>query len=309
MRSSIILMLQYNLFGVPFVGSDICGFNGATTRALCQRWSELGAFYPFSRNHNADGTPEQDPGVWPEVAEAARKALTVRYTLLPTLYTLFFKHVTEGSTVVRALFHEFPLDATARNIDRQFLWGSGILISPVLEEGVTQLEAYFPSGARWFDYYTGSEVPTGQQTLDAPLDHINVHVRGGGVYPTQAPALNTVLSRQNPFGLIIALSQDGTASGKLYVDDGDSIDPQNSGLYFLADYQVRNRLLLAIVEHNGYSGIQGQVLDNIRLLGAGTVTSVTVNGQPHSSFQQVGEEVKITELNLPVDSEFFIVFQ
>ena len=59
--------------------------------------------------------------------------------------------------------------------------------------------------------------------MDAPLDHINVHVRGGGVYPTQEPALNTNLARQNPFGLIVALDQSGKAQGSVVVDDGESL--------------------------------------------------------------------------------------
>jgi alpha-glucosidase (family GH31 glycosyl hydrolase) len=60
-------------------------------------------------------------------------------------------------------------------------------------------------------------------TLGAPFGFINLHVRGGNILPTQEPALNTVISRQNPFGLIVALDDNNSAQGGIYYDDGDSI--------------------------------------------------------------------------------------
>ena len=57
-----------------------------------------------------------------------------RYTLLPYLYTLFYQSHTQGTTVIRSLMLEFPTDMTARTIDKQFLWGSALLITPVLTD-------------------------------------------------------------------------------------------------------------------------------------------------------------------------------
>ena len=96
------------------------------------------------------------------------------------------------------------------------------MVSPVLEEGATQKVIYFPK-ARWFSYHDGFEV-SGRGNLiaaDAPLDFINLHLRGGLIYPTQEPAMNTELSRQNPFGLIVALDEEDKAAGSMYYDDGD----------------------------------------------------------------------------------------
>jgi lysosomal alpha-glucosidase len=138
------------------MGADICGFNGNTTKSLCNRWTQLGAFYPFSRNHNTDDGIDQDPvAMGPEVTTSARKALSVRYRLLPYLYTLFWGAHIKGETVSRPLFFEFPDDPQTYDLDAQFLWGPALMIVPVLEENAVEVAAYLPKGV-WYDFYTKS---------------------------------------------------------------------------------------------------------------------------------------------------------
>ncbi|MFX8856433.1 TIM-barrel domain-containing protein, partial [Acinetobacter baumannii] len=89
-------LLDFNLFSVPMIGSDICGFYQDTTEELCARWIEVGAFYPFSRDHNANHWLPQELYRWETVAEAGRRALAMRYQLLPYYYSLFYQSHSEG---------------------------------------------------------------------------------------------------------------------------------------------------------------------------------------------------------------------
>jgi len=93
-----------------------------------------------------------------------------------------------------------------------------------------------------YDYYTNYEETTrgSSKSLPAPLGTIPIHVRGGVVIPTQEPASNTVQSRKNPFGLIIALDDSGRASGSLYWDGGDTIQPLETGEYALLQFSVES---------------------------------------------------------------------
>uniref|UniRef100_A0A2K5LWI9 Maltase-glucoamylase 2 (putative) n=1 Tax=Cercocebus atys TaxID=9531 RepID=A0A2K5LWI9_CERAT len=251
---SIIGMMEFSLFGIPYTGADICGFFGDAEFEMCVRWMQLGAFYPFSRNHNNIGTRRQDPVAWNSTFEMlSRKVLETRYTLLPYLYTLMHKAHVEGSTVVRPLLHEFTDDRTTWDIDRQFMLGPAILISPVLETSTFEISAYFPR-ARWYDYSTGtSSQSTGQRKiLKAPLDHINLHVRGGYILPWQEPAMNTHSSRQNFMGLTVALDDNGKAEGQVFWDDGQSIDTYENGNYFLANFIAAQNILQIQTIHNKY---------------------------------------------------------
>ncbi|XP_010793816.1 sodium channel and clathrin linker 1-like [Notothenia coriiceps] len=181
------------------------------------------------------GGQRQDPVAWDDnFAQVSRDVLNIRYTLLPYLYTLMFEAHTKGSTVVRPLLHEFANDRNTWDIHKQFLWGPALLITPALDKGVTNVDGYVPN-TRWYDFYTAKDVGVRGKmvSMPTPLDHINLHIRGGYILPWQKPENTTLYSRRNPLGLIVALSDSGTAQGSFFWDDGEGI-----GFHFKA-----NRLL------------------------------------------------------------------
>lgn len=97
MQKSIPYILNFNMFGIPLAGADICGFSTNTTIELCARWQQLGSFYPFSRNHADLHAIDHDPAsMGGVVLTATKNALRTRYRLLPYFYTLFYKAHTKG---------------------------------------------------------------------------------------------------------------------------------------------------------------------------------------------------------------------
>ncbi|XP_077986810.1 lysosomal alpha-glucosidase-like [Glandiceps talaboti] len=317
MYYTVPAIINFNMFGIPMVGADICGFGGNTTEQLCQRWQQLGAFYPFSRNHNSLHSKDQDPTVFSEAMQAStRNALLIRYSLLPYLYTLFHKAHRGGYTVARPLFFEFPTDSKTYSIDTQFLWGEALMITPVLKENATSVEAYIPYDV-WYDYYTvivmslvfqGYQATMGSVVLDAPMDKINLHVRGGYIIPMQDPDLTTTASRKNKFALIVALS-DTKANGALFWDDGDTIDTYEKNLHEAMKFKAENSTITSSVVHDGYPESDSMVLGSVRVFGVpNKPTQVIANGQPAQFTYDSYMVLNITGMSLPMKTEFNITW-
>ncbi|CRG90688.1 alpha-glucosidase [Talaromyces islandicus] len=178
---------------------------------------------------------------------------------------------------------EFPDDPSLATVDRQFLLGPSLMIIPVLDQGATSVDGIFPGIARgeiWYDYYTPTEmnVQAGvNTTLDTPLGHIQLFIRGGSVLPLQQAALVTHDVRNTPWSLTVALSSNGTASGSLYVDDGESI-VQNATLN--ADFAAKTT---STNSGSLYATVSGNFQDtntlgNVTVLGVSSVGNVIFNG-------------------------------
>ncbi|DBA02135.1 TPA: hypothetical protein N0F65_011202 [Lagenidium giganteum] len=226
---SIPQMLNFGLYGIPMVGSDICGFAGDTTEELCARWTALGAFYPFSRNHNNLEAIPQETYLWESVTAIGQKFIGLRYRLLPYLYTLGYQAHVSGTPIARALFMEFPEDTNTHvspAVDRQFMLGNSLLITPVLTKGAKSVTGYLPAGT-WYNMFDHSRLESAGQSItwNVKLDDMPVLVRGGSILPMHQPALTSTAARESPYDILIAMpSNDDEAHGQLYLDDDEDIN-------------------------------------------------------------------------------------
>ena len=251
------IALQMGMQGMGYAHSDLGGFAGANLDdELYVRWLQYGVFNPIYRPH-AQEQVASEPVFRDVPTEAlAKKAIELRYQLLPYNYTLAFKNNQHGTPLMMPLFFEEPTDKQLETSSTTYLWGDNFLISPVLKSSLKEQQVYFPKNSNWYNFYTDEKVEGGQtKMVQLNKSTIPTYVRGGSFIPMIKTIQNTEAYNLKSLNLHFYFDNNVKESnGMLYNDDGLTRNAFEKGLFeilhFKSNYS-RNRLRIKIVDEIG----------------------------------------------------------
>ncbi len=226
--------LNFALSGIPYWTTDIGGFilgdnKSPEYRELFVRWFQYGTFCPIFRVHGTRTENQNELWSYGEQTQAIlTKFDTLRYRLLPYIYSLAWKVTNDHYTIMRPLVMDFPNDPRVLNIGDQFLFGPSILVNPVTEQAASSRHLYLPSG-QWIDFWTG-EPTTGGKAIDAPapLERLPLYVRAGSILPLGPGVEYATQMPQAAVELRVYPGADGDFV--LYEDEDDNYNYEN-GFY------------------------------------------------------------------------------
>lgn len=201
-RKQICAGVHMGICGIPWWTTDIGGFGGGDPenddfRELLVRWFQYGTFCPVMRLHgdripsspvyrengermlNTGGNNE----VWSfgdDAYEILKKYMNLREKMRPYTRELMKEAHEIGSPVIRGMFYEFPEDKICWELKDQYMYGSDILVAPIVEKDGRNRKVYLPEGALWKDIRDGKNYEGGQYIeVEAPLSYIPVFLRDG----------------------------------------------------------------------------------------------------------------------------------
>ncbi len=231
MKNSIALTLNLSVSGLPFNGPDVPGFGLHASAELMRAWYKLGFLFPFLRNHNQKGLPDQEP--WTRDAtttEIVTDYIRLRYKLLPMLYNLFLDQADSGEPILRPVWYH----DTAADFDRtddMFFVGPAILQAPFVELDTLTRDVHLPrhmNGARWLDLMAGNFVDAGSTVTKTNAAHTTpLFLASPSILPMQTGLRCNNRNDLTTVDLLLVLETGAQVRTIYRADDGISYDFEN----------------------------------------------------------------------------------
>ena len=204
--------LSFGLSGFSFWSHDMGGFVTASPEDIYRRWLPFGFLSSHTRAH---GAPPTEPWLISEsFTDAFRACAEMKYKLMPYVYAQAKDCSERGLPMVRALLVEFPEDPGAWLVEDEYMFGSQMLVAPLLESGNSRM-VYLPKG-KWIDYQNGKVYEGGYQTIEADKIPAIILVRDGSLIPHVPLAQRTDQIDWNAIELKVYKADAATCTGLLF---------------------------------------------------------------------------------------------
>jgi alpha-D-xyloside xylohydrolase len=211
--------LSFGLSGFTYWSHDVGGFVDRAPRDLYRRWLAFGVLTSHTRTH---GAPPREPWEYDEaLVEDFRRAVELKYTLMPYIYAQALDSSARGFPMLRTLFFEYPEDRNSWTIDDEYMFGSSLLVAPMMEEAKSR-KVYLPPGS-WIDYQTGKAYAGAawQDIAPGPIP-IVLLVKDHSVIPHLKVAQSTSLMDWNNVELrVFSTDNNAPASGLFSLPQGN----------------------------------------------------------------------------------------
>ncbi|MBD5233765.1 MAG: DUF5110 domain-containing protein [Bacteroidales bacterium] len=277
----------YAYWGHDLGGHQISDESLINDPELLLRWIQFGVFTPIFRTHaTKDGRIERR--VWTfSNFPSILKAIRLRYTIFPYLYTMARQTYDTGIGICRPLYYEYPDAEEAYRYEGEYFFGDDILVAPITEpaaDGTTTTKQLWLPEGNWWSVSTGELVKGGREfTMDFTAEQIPYFYRQGALIPLNPPTVMSMTERPSEMILDVVAGANGTAT--LYEDEGDNsnYDTEFATTTF-RHLSARNSEIITIEPRQGAEkGLVKGRSWTINLLGCLAPKSVKINGKTYSS--------------------------
>lgn len=189
--SHLLLNLQQlpglNMCGFLFSGADTGGFGSDTSEELLMRWIALSIFTPLFRNHTTWGSRNQECYRF-ENTEGFKQIISLRYRLIPYLYSEYLKCVTDDEMYFRPLGFDYEDDDMALTVEDQLMLGEGLMIAPVYSPNAVGRYVYLPEEMMYIRFKSATEYTTeimsaGHHYIECRLTEVPLFLKKGCILP------------------------------------------------------------------------------------------------------------------------------
>lgn len=292
--------LNYSISGMPYWTTDIGGFisggnlNDPKFRELFVRWFQFGAFSPIFRVHGTRNPDENE--LWsygPDAQKILTDYDTLRYRLLPYIYSQAWQVTSNHGTFMRPLVMDWRDDVNAQNTSDEYLFGPAILVSPVYTQGATTRSIYLPR-ATWYDFWTGDKLEGPQRiaAADAPLSKLPLYVRAGSIIPL-GPAMEWSTQKPaDPIELRIYPGADGDFT--FYEDANDGYEyTKGQHATINLHWNDATKTLTIGPREGSFPGMSAEHTFHVVVVASDHGTGIAETPQPNTTVTYKGDKLEV----------------